>query len=348
MQLSGIDPKAASESSASLSLSAVYTALLTLASAAPERGVPGKLPPEGAEDRRLSALEQLNRHKRLVLLGDPGSGKSTFVNFVALCLAGEALEHSHANLALLTAPLPGSEEKNLNLSPGITVGCCRCGSCCAISRRAVCPPPGRGPPPGTCVISLPPNWKPSISKTLRRISKKSCARPAVCCWSMGSMKCPKPRGAGCRSARRSRTSPAATAACASWSPAAPTPIKIRTGACRASSIPCWRRSLAAQIRNFVDHWYAQIAQVRQLNQDDAQGKAALLKDAIFNSDRLLGLAERPLLLTLMASLHAWRGGTLPEKREQLYADTVDLLLDWWESPKIVRDRAGKVINATPA
>jgi len=78
----GIDPTAASETNASLSLGAVYTALLTQAV---ESEKPDGMAREG-KARRISALEMLNRHEHLVLLGDPGSGKSTFVNFAATAL----------------------------------------------------------------------------------------------------------------------------------------------------------------------------------------------------------------------------------------------------------------------
>ena len=39
----------------------------------------------------LSALEASNAYSRLVMLGDPGCGKSTFVNYLALCLTGHFL-----------------------------------------------------------------------------------------------------------------------------------------------------------------------------------------------------------------------------------------------------------------
>lgn len=41
-----------------------------------------------------------------MLLGGPGSGKSTFVNFLELSMAGELLEIPGPNLESLTAPLP--------------------------------------------------------------------------------------------------------------------------------------------------------------------------------------------------------------------------------------------------
>jgi predicted NACHT family NTPase len=92
----------------------------------------------------------------------------------------------------------------------------------------------------------------------------------------------------------------------------------------------------AQIRSFVQRWYAYVGQARGLDADDVQGRTALLNDAINRNPRLEELATRPLLLTLMASLHAWRGGTLPDQREELYADAVTLLLDQWESLKVRR------------
>lgn len=87
-------------------MAAVYTELLTQrtefddALRDPRLGI-NPYERAGHEARRLAALAVLNTKKYLALLGDPGSGKSTFVNFVALCLAGEGVQHPVANLGNL-------------------------------------------------------------------------------------------------------------------------------------------------------------------------------------------------------------------------------------------------------
>jgi predicted NACHT family NTPase len=117
LHLTGVDPKATQDATArsGLALAAVYTALMTQQS---EQELDRRSQPmPDRELRRLSAVELLNRECKLALLGDPGSGKSTFVNFVALCLAGEALGRPDANLALLTTPLPQEKRSRRDEKP---------------------------------------------------------------------------------------------------------------------------------------------------------------------------------------------------------------------------------------
>ncbi|MEZ5451135.1 MAG: hypothetical protein R3E89_20000 [Thiolinea sp.] len=92
------------ENSQRLELDAVYTALLTTTTEVHEYPSRGEY-----WQKSLSALEVLNREQCLVLTGDPGSGKSAFVNYLTLCLAGENLQSGQVNLQTLTAPLPDKQ-----------------------------------------------------------------------------------------------------------------------------------------------------------------------------------------------------------------------------------------------
>jgi predicted NACHT family NTPase len=88
----------------------IYTALLTAGPDAREAHMhaAGRAA-RAMADRdaaRPSALEALDKDQYLVLMGEPGSGKTTFLNFIALCMAGEMLGLAPANLKLLRTPIP--------------------------------------------------------------------------------------------------------------------------------------------------------------------------------------------------------------------------------------------------
>ncbi len=355
--LSGIDPKAASDyatpgrTEARLELRAVYTGLRTLTSEECERLQNRECLEElRGERRRLSALAQLDRHDRLVLLGDPGSGKSTFVNFVALCLAGEILGLDEANLERLTEPLPQDDEKDEEPEPQ---------------------PWSHGAPLPVHVVlrdfaarGLPPAGERATAKHLWDFIVGELDDAALGAYEKPLAKELLKEGGLLlldgldevpEAERRREQIKQAVEDFAGAFGKCRILVTSRTYAYQQQAwrLPNFEEAVLApfgtgQIRRFVDRWYAHIAKLRGLHKDDAQGRAELLKRAISASERLQALAERPLLLTLMASLHAWRGGSLPEKREELYADTVDLLLDWWESPKVARDAEGNVVVQQPS
>ena len=107
LSLSGIDPDTAREKREDLNLGSIYTALLTHSSSDEDRQHFKE-----KQAKPMSALEMLNKHQHLVILGDPGSGKSTFVNFAAWCLAGETVQNAYANLERFTSPLPDKDGKD--------------------------------------------------------------------------------------------------------------------------------------------------------------------------------------------------------------------------------------------
>ncbi len=345
LPLSGVDPKTANhERSGELLLSAVYTALFTQRLELEEEGQ--GMPPEDGERRvrHLSALELLNHEPRLVLLGDPGGGKSTFVNFVALCLAGEALGYQDANLDVLTDPLAGADPRPQPWDHGPLLPV-------RIVLRDLAarglPAPGE-PVGGDALWSfIAAELGESLQAYAPYLKQELLERGGLILLD-GLDEVPDAHQ------RRAQVKQVVSGF-ASEFPRCRFLVTSRTYAYQRQD---WKLDAftevvlspfnTAQITYFIDKWYAHVGAMRGLATEDAQGRATLLISAIEQSERLAELASRPLLLTLMASLHAWRGGSLPERREELYADAVDLLLEQWESPKVVRDAYGQPLVRQPS
>ncbi|HEV7509444.1 MAG TPA: SUMF1/EgtB/PvdO family nonheme iron enzyme [Thermoanaerobaculia bacterium] len=336
LNLTGVDPAVANEGKARLSLQTVYTALLTRSPG--ERSEP--LEP-GRESRPVSALEQLNTHSRLVLLGDPGSGKSTFVNFVALCMAGEILDRPEANLKVLTSPLPGGDGESGEDPQSWTHG------------RLF---PVRVVLRDFAVRGLPPPGERAAAEDLWRFLERELGRAGLA-EVFPELRKELVEGRGVvlldgldEVPEAERRRPQIRQAIEGFAGCLGESRVLVTSRTYAYQNPQWRvrgfeEAVLApfsrgQIDLFVGLWYEQMAAQGRLTEAEARGRATLLRRVIFASDRLLDLAERPLLLTLMASLHAWKSGILPERREELYAEAVELLLNTWERRRLDLDEAG--------
>jgi formylglycine-generating enzyme required for sulfatase activity len=85
----------------------------------------------------------------------------------------------------------------------------------------------------------------------------------------------------------------------------------------------------AQIERFVENWYRRLAdpQTKTLAPAEAEQRRNELRRALQRRDHR-GLARRPILLTMMVQLHSFTG-RLPDDRITLYQAVVDLLLKRW-------------------
>ena len=354
VMLSGIDPQAAGqEVDASLDLSAIYTALLTTIMEPAEHNgserYDGSILHAKRQGRRLSALAQLDRYPRLVLLGDPGSGKSTFVNFVAMCLAGELVQHPTVNRLLLTTPLPNDEGEDedqrqpwshKNVLPVRVI----------LRDFAATGLPRAGQPATADHLwaFLAKDLKTPLGDYAPYFQQQLTSSPGGLLLLDGLDEVPE--------AETRRTQIKETIE--DFAAVFPHCRMLVTSRTYAYQKQDWRlhdftETVLApftdgQIRRFVDRWYQHIAGRRGIPRDEAKGRAERLKQKIFSRAALAELAQRPLLLALMASLYAWRGCELPEKRVELYKATVDLLLDCWEQGKRVMNERGEIILQHPS
>jgi formylglycine-generating enzyme required for sulfatase activity len=344
-------PLFVSDSGKPVQLASVYTALLTEGRdesrlhQATAGSVCSPAPGESRDVDRLSALEALDREQHLVLMGGPGSGKTTFLNFVALCLAGEILRSPGANLKLLRRPIPPEAD-----SPSDKPKPQRWRHRALLPVRVVLRDLAASlPPPGT-PTNADTVWNFIVGQLPAQLGRYADPLQAELLGHGGlilldgldevpdalsrreQVKTAVQEFAGLyRNCRFLVTSRTYAYQRQDW--------KL-DGFAERELLPFTR----GQVERFIDGWYQHMAHdLYRISEAQAEAGAAMLKRATERPE-LHELAARPLLLTLMARLQTRGGGALPENREELYRQSVAMLLDEWEGLKLQRDASGQPIG----
>ncbi len=311
LPLIGLDPKARETQ---LTLDAVYISLDTTASDRPEDNrlkFARRLKPESA--RPLTALQAVARHPRLVLKGDPGSGKSTFMSHLGLCLAKYHLEPDASWLGRLPdwpageAPIPIS----------------------IVLREFVRTQPKDLPEP--CPRAL---WE-HFAASLKDHLLAGCASALEAALEHGHVVVfidgldEVPTDAQRAFAR------ACILAFAEHCPRARLILTCRTipyAALRLEGIPDFELAPFddEKITAFIEAWHnAHVP--KPFSRRIADERRDALTQAIGRAE-LRRLAGNPMLLTDMALLHTHRG-RLPDDRAKLYQEVIELLLLRWDEAR---------------
>jgi hypothetical protein len=275
-------------------------------------------PDRSGKERILGALEAVIAHRHVVLLGDPGSGKSTFANHLAVCLALHGLEPEHHWLDRLTDWPPAEG----NLLPIVVI------------LRDL----ARALPAGPAEIGCDALWDHVRAALKRRrldalephLEAALEAGRAILLFD-GLDEVP-----GTEARRKVRD---LVAGCAERYADARVVVTCRT---LSYQDPRWRLprefesfTLApfddAKIDRFIDAWFGDLTRLQVVKEEAAGPMARALQQAVQRPD-LRRLARNPLLLTVMALVHTHKG-RLPDARALLYEEAVEILLWRWEQLK---------------
>ncbi len=312
-----LDERSADPAARRLTLEQVYVALYVTTPR------PKALYLQGIEDYEqppLGAVEVLCCAERrcMVLLGQPGSGKSTLGRYLCLTLAEALLEPDAANLA---ERLPGWNGPVL--LPVFV-------------------------PLRQLAAGLPATGPGSARQIGAFIRQQMDARDALRGFGEPLLKDLETQGglvifdgldevAGAQRARVKQ----ALQEFADLYPRCRILVTCRVHSYRQDS--AWQLNWAAehtladfnqgQIEHFIDAWYHALAVLNPGSPVDYAGKARTLKTALAPNDPrgLRDLAGTPLLLTVMVIVHTYK--ELPDSRVGVYRECVDILLLRWQGAR---------------
>jgi len=331
LPLRGIDPGAsdAAGDQQRLNLAEVYVALDTKAqipvyfknvdraSATPTR-----------QKAPLPALHATIQNRHVVILGDPGSGKSTFVNHLCFCLVGCGLDstaswlsqlsgwpHREADIvpvSLVLRDLARSLPQDLNRAEPSHLWEFIMDRLRAQNLEFAADPLRDALEGGKCIVFL--DGLDEIPTTRQR----GFVRDAVLAFA--------DRYYRSRFVVTCRT------------------LSYQDREWRLRNWPSFELAPFSEekIQHFIKAWYDELARVGTVKAEDATTLAERLDEAVRRPD-LWRLAPNPLLLTVMALVHAHKG-RLPDARALLYEDIVDILLWRWEEVKVGQEEQAPALR----
>ncbi len=270
----------------------------------------------GEQPRHLTALELLARQSWLVLLGAPGSGKSTFVNFLTRCLAQHYLTGAQHWLERL-----GPEWPHGGLLP-VRV----------ILREFTAWVAEQHPRIDQGAADL--FWRFLADQQSPALSELLCH---AACDGRVLLLLDGLDEVGSDEQNWPLLPVCASIAALAGSVGAGSPVLVT---CRILDYQQPQRRLAtwpaetlqplsATLQQaFISNWYNELERLGRPMNDTPERLKQRLQQQVRTRPELRRLAGNPLLLTMMTLVHAYKG-RLPEERVRLYDECIEFLLHRW-------------------